>query len=520
MTREEQERILLLSYELDRRRHKESFYEFFKDAWKAVDPYTNLETNWHIQYLCFIAQQAVEDLLETKPAKHSTILINVPPRSLKSWIFNIALPVYVWTRNPAIPMITASYSLDLGLGFSRKSQQIIMSDWFQRRYSDIVKIGLSEGGREAVGETETSAGGIRFVASTESTVVGKGMLMGVVDDPLKPGEATQPKTLEKNIAFFNESIDTRRNNPRTSVIFVIMQRLAEGDLSGYLSSNFQDDPKFLHINLPAIQDGSEKVPYLEQFLQKYPEERVNVYKKGYLFGDRFDEAFIAKQKKKGTIFWFTQYMQNPLPSDGLVFRREWLTKISFDEYLKLERLNNLKRTFVCDTAYTDNTLRDATGVLTYATSGNTIYIINFTTDHIDSASLPKYIENVVRRNGYDERRSVVTIEPKGSGLTVVSLMKKLTDINVIPYKYPASAKVNINMSKILRAESVVPMVESGRVVLVEGSWNESFISQVVTFPLAKADEAVDCMVMAILRSHYIDQHYKKFALKRKLPTTP
>ncbi len=515
MTREEQERILLLSYELDRRRHKESFYEFFKDAWVAVDPYTTLEGNWHIKYLCFVAQEALEGIISNKPAKHSTILINVPPRSLKSWIFNIALPVYAWIQNPSLPMITASYSLDLGLGFSRKSQQIITSNWFQRRYSDYVKIGLSEGGREAVGETETSAGGIRFVASTESTVVGKGLLLGVVDDPLKPIDSGQQKALEKNISFFNESIDTRRNNPLTSVIFIIMQRLAENDLSGYLSTNYVDDPKFLHINLPAIQDGTEKVPYLKQFLLKHPEEVQNVYKNGYLFGDRFDESFISKQKKKGTIFWMTQYQQNPLPTDGLLFKRDWFSKVPLDEYLKLERLHNLKRSFITDTAYTDKTKNDPTAILTYSVYDGITYIINAQTDHIDSANLPTYIENYVRRNGYDERRSTVTIEPKGSGMTVLSLLKKLTNLNVIPYKYPASAKVNINMSKELRAEAIVPLVESGKMVLVEGSWNEQLIQQMTTFPLARHDDIVDTVVMCLLRSHYIDQHYKKFALRRR-----
>ena len=520
MTREEQERILLLSYELDRRRHKESFYEFFKDAWKAVDPYTILQENWHIKYQAFIAENALKDVLSQKTAKHTTVLINVPPRSLKSWIFNVALPVYAWIHNPRLPMITASYSLDLGLGFSRKAQQIIFSDWFQRRYSDYVKISLSEGGREAVGETETSDGGIRFVASTESTIVGKGMLLGVVDDPLKAGEATQPKALERNIKFWNESVDTRRNDPNYAVVIIIMQRLAEGDLSGYLIENYQDDPKFLHVNLPAIANGKEKVPYLEEFLKKHPEEIGNVYKDGLLFGARFSDDFINRQQKKGTIFFNTQYQQDPLPSDGLLFKRDWFSKISFEEYLKLERVHNLKRSFIADTAFTDQTKNDPTAILTYATHEGITYIINAQTDHVDSAELPKYIENYVRRNGYDDRRSVICIEPKSSGIMVISIMKKMTNLNVIAYKYPASAKVSINMSKELRAEAVVPMIESGKLVLVDGAWNEQLIQQMTTFPLSKRDDLTDATVMCLLRSHYIDQHYKKFALKRRPPQTP
>jgi predicted phage terminase large subunit-like protein len=70
------------------------------------------------------------------------------------------------------------------------------------------------------------------------------------------------------------------------------------------------------------------------------------------------------------------------------------------------------------------------------------------------------------------------------------------------------------MSKEERAHAITSMVEAGKVVIVEGTWNEKFISQVVTFPLAKNDEAVDTLVMAVLRSHYVDSRYKKFGLRK------
>lgn len=514
MTTEDKQRLLLLGYARDRHRYNESFYEFFKDAWKAIDPYTPLEENWHIKYFCFLAQMLSDRVVNGQPSLYRQVLVNVPPRSLKSWVFNIALPVFVWTKKPTIPMITTSYSLDLGLGFSRKAQQIINSNWFQYRYSDIVKIGLSEGGRESAQETETSAGGIRYVASTDSTIVGKGFLLGIVDDPIKPTDATSTLSLEKNIRFYNESFDTRRNDPKTSVAITIMQRVAQNDLSGYLIETYGEDDNFLHINLPAIADGSEKVPFLTEFLERHPEEVGKVYKNGYLFGDRFDDTFIKQQKRKGAIFWATQFMQNPLPTDGLLFKREWLNKISLDEYLKLERTHNLKRTFVCDTAYTSDSKNDPSAIAAYSSHDGICYLINYKTEHVDSANLPKFIEDYVNKNGYDKRKSMITIEPKGSGLTVISLLKKLTNLNVIPYKYPPSAKVNINMSKELRAESIVAMVESGKFVLVEGSWNEAYIQQMVTFPLSRHDESIDIAVFAILRSHYVDARYKKFGIKR------
>jgi predicted phage terminase large subunit-like protein len=509
------ERTYLAFKELEKRKCTEDMYFFFKKAWKILEPHTALEENWHIPYLCMIAQSVAEDIANNRPAQHSQVLINICPRSLKSFIFNIVLPVYQWILRPSTPIIATSYALDLGLGFSRKRQALINSKWFQSTFGDRIKIERSEGGRETVQETENSDRGVIYVTSTGGTITGKGLLLGINDDPVKASEGSQAKALEESVTFYNESLWTRRNNPKVAVIITVMQRIAQKDLSGSLVEAYGDDiDSLLHINLPLEKDGTEKIPYLDKFLKKYPEFKNQVYHHNYFFYGRYDLKFIREIKRRGDIFFNTQYMQNPLPSDGLVFKREWFRTISKEDFERIKRSNNLKSTHVLDTAYTTKTINDPTGALTYYTHEDLIYVSNFETDHIDSAEIPEWINRYVNRNGYTNR-SVVTIEPKGSGKVVVSLLKKFfAKLNVIEYKYPTSAKVNINMSKEERSYAITPMVESGKVVIVEGSWNESFLSQVTTFPLASHDESVDCLVMAVLRAHYFDSRYKKFSLRK------
>jgi len=106
--REQLEKKLLLQLELDKRKLKGDFYYFVTEAWKVLDPHTELVPNWHIKYLCFIAQMVVVDMVKNRPARHEQILINICPRSLKSFIFNICLPVYAWILKPSLPIITAS----------------------------------------------------------------------------------------------------------------------------------------------------------------------------------------------------------------------------------------------------------------------------------------------------------------------------------------------------------------------------------------------------------------------------
>jgi len=515
ITREEKEEMLRLLLEKDRRRYEKNFFEFFKACWKVGEPFTELQENWHIMFMCFLGEKFAKNVANDEIPDKTTILINVPPRSLKSWIFNIALPTYCWILNSSIPVITASYSEVLTLGFSRKALSIINSDWFKQVFGDRVVIE-----REAVGELITTNGGVRFSTSTSGSIVGKGFMLSCLDDPIKPSEAREAKALQKNVDFWNESWETRRNNPKKAVTFLIMQRVAEGDLSGYLIEHYKDDPNFLHVNLPAIADGSEKVPYIDEFLSwckenNYKVKREDIYKRGYLFGDRFDDSFIRTQQKKGSIFWNCQFQQNPLPTDGLLFKRDWFPVISKEDFEKIKRKEGakFKKTFVTDTAFTDKTLNDPSAILGYTVVGNTIYLTDYFRDHIDGARLPQWINDCVKKAGYDNK-SLITIEPKASGKIVVSLLKASSKLNVIEYTYPKAAKVNINVSKETRAEAITSQVESGRVVIVQGDWNEQFIQEIVTFPLAKNDESVDCLVQAVLRAHYVDSKYKKFGLKK------
>jgi predicted phage terminase large subunit-like protein len=506
--REQLEKKLLLQLELDKRKLKGDFYYFVTEAWKVLDPHTELVPNWHIKYICFLAQMVVIDMVKNRPSRHEQILINICPRSLKSFILNICLPVWCWVHKSSLPIITASYALDLGLGFSRKSLTLINSDWFKIRFGDNILIS-----REATQDILTVTGGSRYTTSTDGVVTGKGLMLGIIDDPSKVGDAKSTPAMEGAIRFYNESIYTRRNDPKKACIIVIMQRIAENDLAGHLLEQFGDDEKYLlHVNLPLIADGSEKIPYLKSFLKQYPEEEGNIYKDGYFFTDRFDDDFIISVKKRGTIFFQTQFMQNPLPTEGLLFRREWFNILPKEEFYKITKNKNYTVNFIVDSAYTKNTLNDPTGILAYTTIDGICYALNYKEGYVDSAFLPEFIEKFVRENRYSSR-SIILIEPKGSGLVVISLLKRLTNLNVTDYKFPRSSKININMGKEERAESITSFVESGKFILVEGAYIENFLQQVTTFPLAKHDEGIDCMVMAILRSHYVETKYKKFRLR-------
>ena len=104
----------------------------------------------------------------------------------------------------------------------------------------------------------------------------------------------------------------------------------------------------------------------------------------------------------------------------------------------------------------------------------------------------QYIRQFAYQNGY-KIGSRVYVEPKASGLSAAQSLKSYTGLSVIIDKAPT-------IDKVSRLDAVTPIIEAGRVYLLEGqSWIQGFIDQVEMFPNSKHDDMVDCLSMALLK---------------------
>ena len=221
---------LVLLAELRKRQCQRSFYEFLLDAYLALNPDEPLEENWHMKYICDILQAETMRLIANQP-KIQDIIINVPPRSLKSWIVTCAWPAWSWIHKPSLKFIGSSYSGDLSLKHNMITKDIISTEWYRQNWGDIVKIANSNNTKEYF---ETNAGGIRTCTSTGGTVVGTGADAIIVDDPVSPKNAESDTERATANRFFDTSLSTRLNKPTIGVFVIIMQRLHDSDLTGYL----------------------------------------------------------------------------------------------------------------------------------------------------------------------------------------------------------------------------------------------------------------------------------------------
>ena len=460
----------LLKFALEKKLCEMSFYEFFKAAWIVVEPSVPLSTNWHHKYICDLLQTECERVIAQQP-KSKDIIINVPFRSTKSLIVTVMFPVWAWIKSPKLRFITSSYSATLSIELATKSRDIIFSDWFKRRWGDVFHIKKDQNLKERY---ENNFVGMRRATSVGGTVTGQGADFLIVDDPLSPQMANSATERDNANEWYRTTFYSRLNQPDIGVRIIIMQRVHEDDLTGFLLGK-ETRLKYKHICIPAKSgDGNIKPAYLEKFYEK----DTNLFWK-----DRFSQKILDDYKSAlGSYGYAGQLQQTPTPLDSGMIHKDWF---KVDRYRVDEAIVN----FVIDPAYTADQKNDPSALLAYTYKENRWQIVDCVNVYKEFPDLVKFIQQWVAKNGYTNR-SRIYVEPKASGKSIVQTLVRETGLNVKEDKPPTK-------DKVARVSDVSASLESGRVSLLNGDWNEDFLEQLAKFPAAKHDDMVDCLVMAV-----------------------
>lgn len=120
----------------------------------------------------------------------------------------------------------------------------------------------------------------------------------MIDDPLKADDAASDLIRERINQRFENTIRNRVNSRRTPII-IIMQRLHEHDLCGYLQEIEPDT--WTVLSLPVIQTDPET-----------GEEHA-------LWPMKHNLEELYKLREINPVVFETQYMQNPIPTEGLMY---------------------------------------------------------------------------------------------------------------------------------------------------------------------------------------------------------
>src|ERR1019366_9132562 len=150
---------------------------FIEKSFRELNPETEFLPNWHIE--------AIADQLEQcRRGRIKRLIINIPPRSLKSHCVSVAFVAWLLGHNPSAQIICASYAQDLADKHALDCRSVIASKWYQ----EVFPTRLSPQ-RQAVNEFMTTQKGVRLATSVGGVLTGRGAEFIIIDDPLKPDEA-------------------------------------------------------------------------------------------------------------------------------------------------------------------------------------------------------------------------------------------------------------------------------------------------------------------------------------------
>src|SRR6266704_5295823 len=214
---------------------------FAQRCFCELNPQAAFLTNWHIEVIA-------AKLAAVREGKIRRLIINLPPRHLKSLMASIAFPAWCLGHDPSAQILCASYAQDLADKLARDCRSIMMSPW----YRQIFPTRLAPH-RQAVQEFITTRQGYRLATSTGGVLTGRGADLILIDDPLKPEEALSETRRDATHDWYANTLYSRLNDKRRGAIVIIMQRLHEDDLVGHVLGQ---EPWEV-VCFPAIAEAEE-----------------------------------------------------------------------------------------------------------------------------------------------------------------------------------------------------------------------------------------------------------------------
>lgn len=458
---------IALQHEMDDRdRLKTDFASFVKKCFATVDPGAVYKHNWHIDLMC-------EYLEACRRKEIKRLIINVPPRTLKSNVCTIAWPAWILGHDPRERILCASFSHGLSYDHSIACREVIQSEWYQHIFP---KTQLSKDQNEK-GKFITTERGLRMATSSQASKIGEGANYLIGDDLMNAEQAIS-KTEAVNInGWTGRSFLTRFNDPENGVCVIVAQRLGQNDTTGFLL----EQGGWEHLCLPARNDGEKKYFVMGKFHHVWPENEL-------LFEKRLpDHVLEQKRRELGNTMYAGQYMQKPAPEGGAILMREWwnvwdkpqpeweMVVQSWDTAFKEGEENDFS---VCETWGINNGGRGMACLLdTYRAK-------------VGFPELKKRALELYRRGDGVNPADYVLIEDKASGQSLIQELKKMG----LPIK-----PVKVRGDKVQRAHAAAPVLEAGNIYYIDKFANQIVLEEAELFPNGKNDDTVDACLGGDMR---------------------
>lgn len=444
--------------------------------------------SYSLQWFHELIADKCQQLLE---GKFNRLMVFLPPQHGKSEIVSRIFPAFALGKFPNLKIAGASYSSDLAHQFSRAIQRVIDTNEYYQIFPDTtlnksnIRTNAIGGGFirnidvfEVVGKK-----GFYKAVGVCGSLTGTAVDLAIIDDPVKDAIQAYSATYRERVwDWYINVLLTRLHNDSKQVI--IMTRWHDDDLAGRLLK--KEPEKWEIICIPAIKEN--------HITSGYDQREIGAA----LWPDKHNIESLLDQKARSERTFASLYQQRPAIDGGNIIKSDWFGKVSLHDFSDLHSFEPI--VYFVDTAFTDKQKNDPTGIIATCRLGPDLYISAAQKSLLKFPDLIRFIPKFVNQTGYGPKSSI-RIEPKANGLSVIQQLKESTHLNVMSTPSPTE-------SKETRLNAASPAVESGRVILVDGSWNDEFITEVCGFPSKEHDEYVDLLCYAI-DYHKIGREIKK-----------
>jgi predicted phage terminase large subunit-like protein len=408
--------------------------------------------NWHHKRIC-------DALMRVFRGECRRLIINMPPRYSKTELAVVNFVSWCLGQVPDCEFIHVSYSASLAVNNSAAIRDLMAHEEYQAIFPG------TELANDAKHHWKTTKGGVMYAAGAGGTLTGFGAGKDrdgfggaiIIDDPHKADEARSDVVRQGVIDWFQNTLESRVNSPTKTPIILIMQRLHERDLAGWLLDGGNGE-EWEHLCLPAIQpDGTALWP------EKHGIERL-------------------RQMQDVAPYTFSgQYQQTPTPGDGGLFKPDAIQTVDEIPWGTHHFVRGWDLGASVDGDPT------AGGKLAVLPDGR--YLI---ADMVKMAGPPHEVEqclkNTADRDGKGSRQSIPQ-DPGQAGKAQIAYLTRILAGHAV-ISSPETG------DKITRAEPFAAQVNAGNVAMLRAPWNDALIAELRAFPNGAHDDQVDALSRA------------------------
>ena len=478
---------------------------FVAAAWHLVEA-RPFKSNWHLDAICdHLSYVSIGDV--------RNLMINIPPRETKSLTVSVMWPVWWWTDDPTIQFMFSSYAHDLALRDAVKSRDILESAWYAERYGGMFYLDPTQNQKHRYVNNKH---GYRISTSVGGKTTGEGGDVLGVDDPHNMTDVKSDPKRNSCLSWWDNSMRSRLNDPRTGQKVMIGQRSHDMDLFGHILATEGDrwtvlmlpreydpvrhcrtysNPKGLIQTVKYNEERTKKEPHHELF------EDVRTKPKQLLNPQRFGaEEVRAERAAMSEADYEAQQNQDPEAGGGLILKRQWWRQWVWpknhpkqDQVMPMPEFEEIFSVY--DTAFkegeeNDYSARTTWGTFWFSPTGrqedmalNAMLLERYN----ERVSFPDLKDEALRhQKGWDPTHTLIEDKASGQSLAQEFDAMGLSCWRVEPGPY----------DKIYKTHMVSPILRAGRIWYVPRTWAYEVISQCAKFPLSEYDDMHDTCVIA------------------------